>query len=915
MLIFIYKEVCKLEKTIQQSLFGPEMDIVLNDEKTDKIIKKLKKKPKEVGELPLDKFLKSKNISFSDKLGRVKAEVERILGGYNENTVCIYDRNEFHDYISAAIKNGIIAIDTETLGTRDDIEKPATDSFTCRLAGLCIYTPGQKNAYIPINHVDYETGERFENQLTEEDVYEELKRVVDAKTINLFQNGKFDYMVLYYTCGIKVPITWDTMIGSQILDENELAGLKFQYRDKINPEQEKYDIDKLFDLDNLDKYPPELFALYAATDAFMTYELYKYQKKEFEKRGNEKLYSLFLDIEMPVVTVTSEMQMRGVGIDKEFAQRLSDKYHKKLEPVEEGIARELESYKDIINEWKLTPEANNHPIAPNGKKQKSMVEQLSDPIDVNSSKQLGILLYHILKVLKPKVEEHKFERTKVKESVDEDTLLTIKDKLPLIPLILKKREYDKYLGTYIDALPKMVSPRDDRLHPKFNQLGREEGNVVTGRFSSSDPNFQNIPARGNITSVRCMIVPTTDYFTRYSMDEIDASEELLINDNWVWKNEFRGTLVFPVKTRKRYQLCGADFSAQEVKVFAQTCGDKILLNSLMNGKDLYSEVASKVYNMPYEECCEFRPDGTFNLEGKARRTKSKSIVLGLMYGRGNTSIAEQIKSHPGPVTKEDRQEAKEIVDTFFNSYPGAKEWVERMHKQAREIGYVEDLWGRRRRLPDASLPKYEFSPLKEEEMFNPLLGTTSRKVELDPSMITKYTEMLDKCRSQTDREAIIKRAEYDNIKIQSNTGYIATAERQSQNSPIQGGAATMTKIAMRNIHFDKELNELDFHLLIPVHDELIGEAPLYYIEEAKKRMFYLMCNAGKPEFKLPMKCDGDDWCRWYLDVTGQHIRDEYEEAIKEGKSADEAFNEVWSNNCEFTKEQINLILANNNTDV
>ena len=434
-----------MEKIIQQSLFGPEMDIVLNDEKTDKIIKKLKKKPKEVGELPLDKFLKSKNISFSDKLGRVKAEVERILGGYNENTVCIYDRNEFHDYISAAIKNGIIAIDTETLGTRDDIEKPATDSFTCRLAGLCIYTPGQKNAYIPINHVDYETGERFENQLTEEDVYEELKRVVDAKTINLFQNGKFDYMVLYYTCGIKVPITWDTMIGSQILDENELAGLKFQYRDKINPEQEKYDIDKLFDLDNLDKYPPELFALYAATDAFMTYELYKYQKKEFEKRGNEKLYSLFLDIEMPVVTVTSEMQMRGVGIDKEFAQRLSDKYHKKLEPVEEGIARELESYKDIINEWKLTPEANNHPIAPNGKKQKSMVEQLSDPIDVNSSKQLGILLYHILKVLKPKVEEHKFERTKVKESVDEDTLLTIKDKLPLIPLILKKREYDKYL--------------------------------------------------------------------------------------------------------------------------------------------------------------------------------------------------------------------------------------------------------------------------------------------------------------------------------------------------------------------------------------------------------------------------------------------------------------------------------------
>lgn len=286
-----------------------------------------------------------------------------------------------------------------------------------------------------------------------------------------------------------------------------------------------------------------------------------------------------------------------------------------------------------------------------------------------------------------------------------------------------------------------------------------------------------------------------------------------------------------------------------------------------------------------------------------------------MYGRGNTSIAEQIKSHPGPVTKEDRQEAKQIVDTFFNSYPGAKEWVERMHRQAHEVGYVEDIWGRRRRLPDASLPKYEFSPMSEEEKFNPLLDTKARTVELNASLIKKYTELLDKCRSQSDRESIIKKAEYENVKIKSNTGYIATAERQSQNSPIQGGAATMTKIAMRNIHFDEELNNLDFHLLIPVHDELIGEAPLYYIEEAKKRMFYLMCNAGKPEFKLPMKCDGDDWSRWYLDVTGQHIRDEYEEAIKEGKSEDEAFNEVWENNCEFTKDQVKLILENNNEDV
>ena len=286
-----------------------------------------------------------------------------------------------------------------------------------------------------------------------------------------------------------------------------------------------------------------------------------------------------------------------------------------------------------------------------------------------------------------------------------------------------------------------------------------------------------------------------------------------------------------------------------------------------------------------------------------------------MYGRGNTSIAEQIKSHPGPITKEDIKEAKDIVDNFFTSYPGAKEWVDRMHKQAHEKGYVEDLWGRRRRLPDASLPRYEFSLKEKDTEFNPLLETPEREKKLDSYLITKYSNLMSKARSKDERNNITKQAEKEGIIIINNSGFIATAERQSQNSPIQGGAATMTKIAMRNIYFDEELNSYDFHLLIPVHDELIGEAPLYYIEQAKKRMFYLMCNAGKPEFKLPMKCDGDDWSRWYLDVTGQHIRDDYNKLISSGKTDKESFEEVYKENCEFTKDQIKLILENNNRDV
>ena len=510
------------------SLWGEEFSIKDN---TQEIINKAKK-PKKTKDKSVDKLLGSKSASFESKLEIITENVNKILGHYKDDTICIYSKDEFHDYISKAISNGIIAIDTETLGTRTDIDKPATDPFTCRIAGLCLYTPGKKNAYIPINHINFQTGERWTKQLTEKDIKEELSRIVEAGTINIFHNGKFDYMVIYYTCGIKVPITWDTMIGAQLLNENERAGLKFQYRDKIDPSQEKYDIDKLFNLDEMDKYPPELFALYAATDSYMTYLLYEYQKKEFEKKGNEKLYSLFRNIEMPVVTVTSEMEMRGVAVDKEFAKRLSEKFHKKLDELNETIDIEMAKYKPLIDQWRLTPEANAHQVV-KGKSQKSLNEKLADPIELTSPTQLGIFLYDVLHILKVGSDG--------KKTTDENALLSIKDKLPLAKMILKKREYEKYLGTYIDVLPTYCNPRDDRVHAHFNQMGREDRNVVTGRMSSSDPSLQVIPARGDIVTVRCMFTPSVEEY-EYELNngkyDVPIEDEVELGDgSYKWSSE------------------------------------------------------------------------------------------------------------------------------------------------------------------------------------------------------------------------------------------------------------------------------------------------------------------------------------------------------------------------------------------
>ena len=514
-----------------ESLWGDEFTLTNDYDKLKEIIKKVNN-PKSIESMSPDKVLKSKTIPFEEKLKVTEEEVNRTLGKYSEIVTCIYTREGFKEYIDKAIENGIIAIDTETLGTRTDIEKPGTDPFTCKIAGLCLYTPDMKSAYIPVNHVDYKTGERWPNQVTEEDIREELSRVVDNEVFTVFHNGKFDHMVLYYTCGVKVPIYWDTMIGAQLLNENERAGLKFQYRDKVDPEQEKYDLDKLFDIEQADKYPIELFSLYAGTDPYITYKLYEYQRKEFKKAGNERLYNLFKDVEMPVVGVTTDMEMRGMAVDKAFAERLSKKFHKKLDELNKVIDKEMDQYKSIIQEWRQTPEANYCKTI-NGKKQKSLSEKLSDPIELTSATQLSIFLYDILHILKPNKEG--------KKSTDEAALVSIKDKLPLAEMILKKREYEKLLGTYIDVLPTYCSPYDDRVHAKFNQLGREDGNVVTGRMSSSNPSLQVIPARGDVVSIRCMFTGTTEY-KEYEQEknyyDVPIEEEVLLLDGtYKWVSE------------------------------------------------------------------------------------------------------------------------------------------------------------------------------------------------------------------------------------------------------------------------------------------------------------------------------------------------------------------------------------------
>ena len=870
----------------QQSLWGKAFTI---EDKKQKV-KKIKEKVDNPKKPPTKRAPKvSPKLSDAEKLIQIEEEVNRILGVYREQTICIDNILSLVSYIDASINNGAIAIDTETNNT--------LDFMMCLLMGGCIYTPGQKSAYIPVNHTDL-SGNKLPNQITESQLKEQFQRLVDNQTKIIMHNGKFDYQVIKNTCDIALPVYWDTMLAARLLNENERtsevitgrAGLKEQYVTKIDPSIEKYSIESLFKDIPYAIVPPALFALYAATDAYMTYRLYEWQLPQFEAPGMEGLKSLFYNVEMRVLIPTAEMELNGVTLDVEQTQRLSDKYHRQQDELQKSIQDELDKLKDKIMEWRLSEDANAREKVTYADKKdskgkynktltklieenkveydsnrklwvhkenytKSKAEQLEDPINLDSSKQLGILLYDILgvdPVYKNRSKSHTDQKT---ISVDEDAINEIyeKTKLPLLKYIIENRKINKLLGTYIDEIPKKyLCPKDGKIHCNYNQLGAR-----TGRYSSDKPNMQNIPSKGRGKTIRMM---------------------------------FRAS--------PGCVMLGSDFSAQEPRLLATYSQDPEMLRAYEEGKDLYAVIGTKVYKNNYEDNREHHPDGSPNPEGKARRTNCKSVLLGLMYGRGANSIAEQ--------TGLSTAEAKDVINTFYKEFPSVDKWIKETQDGAHRDGYVEDLWGRRRRLPDINLKPYDvkLANQKSNDTFNPLLYSTGIYTAENNPVVQKYTQKINACRDWKEKETIKQQAKLDGVEIFDNGGYIAEAERQSVNSRIQGGAASMSKRAMIALYEDQELKDLGFRLLIMVHDELIGECPIQNADKVKEKLAYWMEQAGKPEVTLPMKCDVVTFTRWYEDEIIGSIQDYRDSALKKGETDQDVFNHFKEKYEEFTDEQI-----------
>ena len=440
------------------SLWGEEFKVDDTKAKTKKTIKKITLSTS--SSIDIAKAVKSKSIDIKEKLILVKDKVLSILGKQIDNVKTIYDKNELHEYLQKGLNFGRISIDTETNNSLDPI--------TCKLMGLCLYVKGEKQVYVPINHINIDTKERLSNQLTEQDIHDELQWLIDNKgeCKFIFHNGKFDYQVLKCTCNVKLPIDWDTMIGAKLLNENEKsAGLKQQYIEKIDPEQTKYDIEHLFEHLPYEVVVPSLFALYAATDAMMTDKLYEWQMKQFEDDKSLKdVYNLATTLEMPVIKVFAEVELNGVTFDADFAKKLGIKYHKKLDEIDKEIHQELVSIKPLIDEWRESEEANKKTTTLQGKIGKSKNEQLTEPINLSSPLQLAIVLYDILKIKPPLKDKPRGTGEEVLKELD----------LSLAKLLLKRRETEKLINAFIDTLPKQVNV-DGKIHCHFNQYGAQTG--------------------------------------------------------------------------------------------------------------------------------------------------------------------------------------------------------------------------------------------------------------------------------------------------------------------------------------------------------------------------------------------------------------------------------------------------------
>lgn len=564
-----------------------------------------------------------------------------------------------------------------------DVETTGLDIYNDILVGICLYTPGETSAYVPFNHTDLQNV-RVADQMSEEQVRDiMLPCLQDQELRCINHNIKFDNKKLAWDWKqIIVNIYWDTLIAGYVLNENEPHGLKPLYNKYIlHGKGSSEDYGDLFEGIPFNYVPIDVATVYGANDGFKTYALYKFQaqylREDHPREDFRKMYYVFREVEMPLIPLCTDMEMRGVEIREDFAKELSEDFNKEMVEVEAKCDAYVDQFKQYILDH------NNLMRLTKG----------TCKINYSSPQQVAALFYDIFKLRSVSRKEPRGTGDKIIQKF----LSTAKKKdtkksrefAEFLENYQRFKEIKKLLGTYVDKIPQVKEPKINAVYTTYNQYGAK-----TGRFSSSDTvskiNLQNIPSK-----------------------------------------EKRIRKIF--KARDGYKLVGGDFSQIEPRVLAFLSGDESMINAYKEGKDLYAIMGSQVYQLPYEDCREFYPDGTVNAEGKHRRTTMKSVLLGIMYERGATAIGEQFNKSA--------EWAQQLIDNFYKSFPKINQYRLKIENMAETYGYVTTITGRKRRLPDMQLEDkddYRYQEAHRQSLNSVIQGSSADIMKL--SMIAIYND-------------------------------------------------------------------------------------------------------------------------------------------------------------------------------
>ena len=453
--------------------------------------------------------------------------------------------------------------------------------------------------------------------------------------LKIGQNIKYDLEVLAnYGIELKGEL-WDTMIAHYLIQPELHHNMDYMAEVYLN--YQTIHIDELIgprgknQKSMRDLSPTQVYE-YAAEDADITLRLKNVLEPKLKEAGIEHL---FYEIEMPLVRVLAEMEMNGVLIDTDSLKETSELFTSRLKELEQRI-----------------------------------YELAGEEFNIASPKQVGDILFGKLQIIeKPK-------KTKTGQYVtNEETLQTLRTKHEIVEKILEHRGLKKLMGTYVDALPKLINPRTGHIHTSFNQTI-----TATGRLSSSDPNLQNIPIRGEDgKEIRKAFIPEPGC-----------------------------------------QFFSADYSQIELRVMAHLSEDENMIEVFREGKDLHAATAATIYKKDISEV------------SRDERTKSKRANFGIIYGITVFGLAERLEI--------DRGEARQLIDGFFQTFPQVHDYMERSKEIVRQKGYAETVFHRRRYLPDIHSHNATVRGFAERNAINaPIQGSAADIIKV--AMVRIYRRM------------------------------------------------------------------------------------------------------------------------------------------------------------------------------